>query len=47
VEADDPRLYRWHAFLWDPWFLLLGVVLVVALMRSARAYVAATGRDPV
>ena len=47
VEAADPRLYKWHAFLWDPWFLLLGVALVTALVRSARAYVAATGRDPV
>jgi hypothetical protein len=47
VRTDEPRLYRWHAFLWDPWFLLLGVVLVAALTRSARAYVAATGRDPV
>jgi hypothetical protein len=44
VRADDPDLFRWHAFVWDPWFLLWGVLLVVALLQSARAYVE-TGRE--
>jgi hypothetical protein len=30
----DWTALRWHAFLWDPWFLLLGVLLGVA----ARGY---------
>lgn len=47
VTSADPELFKWHAFFWDPWFLLWGVLMVVALLQSARAYVQATGRDPV
>lgn len=27
------RALRWHAFLWDPWFLVWGLLLVFALSR--------------
>lgn len=30
----DRKALRWHAFLWDPWFLLWGLLLTVALTRS-------------
>jgi uncharacterized protein DUF3995 len=43
AAADNPEVFRWHAFLWDPWYLVWGVVLMVALLQSGRAYVA-TGR---
>jgi hypothetical protein len=43
VQADllhasagaDHRALRWHAFLWDPWFLGWGLLLVVALTASS------------
>jgi Protein of unknown function (DUF3995) len=31
--ADHTAL-RWHAYLWDPWFLVWGVLLAAALARS-------------
>lgn len=35
ASADaDHRALRWHAYLWDPWFLLWGVLLGIALARS-------------
>jgi len=27
----DHRALRWHAFLWDPWFLIWGLLLAAAL----------------
>jgi hypothetical protein len=30
----DARALRWHAYLWDPWFLVWGVFLLVALRCS-------------
>jgi Protein of unknown function (DUF3995) len=27
----DHRALRWHAYLWDPWFLLWGVLTIMAL----------------
>ena len=44
VQADvvaaaanaDHRALRWHAYLWDPWFLVWGILVVVALARSRR-----------
>jgi hypothetical protein len=36
-EPADPTALRWHAFLWEPWFLLWGVLLLVAgLTRAGR-----------
>jgi hypothetical protein len=31
----DHRALAWHAYLWDPWFLVWGVLVVVALGRGA------------
>lgn len=31
----DHRALRWHAFLWDPWFLAWGLLLAIGLARSA------------
>jgi hypothetical protein len=47
LKTGTPELYRWHAYLWDPWFLVWGLLMVAALLASARAYTTATGRDPV
>ncbi|HEY2201550.1 MAG TPA: DUF3995 domain-containing protein [Solirubrobacteraceae bacterium] len=33
----DHKALRWHAFLWDPWFLVWGVLLATALMLTRRA----------
>ena len=34
IPADaDHHALRWHAFFWDPWFLIWGVVLTTALFR--------------
>jgi hypothetical protein len=32
----DHRALRWHAFLWDPWFLVWGLLIVFALRHSGR-----------
>jgi Protein of unknown function (DUF3995) len=32
----DLRAIRWHALFWDPWFLIWGVFLLVALLQSRR-----------
>ncbi len=45
VQADvihpsasaDHRALAWHAYLWDPWFLVWGLLVATALLR---------GRDP-
>jgi Protein of unknown function (DUF3995) len=37
VHADagaDHRALAWHAYLWDPWFLLWGILVTAALVRS-------------
>jgi len=36
AKADHKAL-RWHAYLWDPWFLVWGVLLTAALARSRLA----------
>jgi hypothetical protein len=53
VQADvihasataDHRALRWHDYLWDPWFLVWGVLLIVALMQS-RSSVHRAVRSP-
>lgn len=32
-DADD-RALAWHAFVWDPWFLVWGLLVLVALLAS-------------
>lgn len=33
ADADDKAL-AWHAYLWDPWFLLWGIAFVLSLRLS-------------
>ena len=33
----DHRAQRWHAFLWDPWFLVWGLLLATALALTRPA----------
>ena len=35
-ESADWRALRWHLFLWDPWFLVWGVLLSVAAWHYTR-----------
>ena len=35
-EPADPTALRWHVLLWDPWFLLWGVLLLVAALTRRR-----------
>jgi hypothetical protein len=38
VAAHADRLgLEWHAYLWDPWFLIWGILVVLALWRSRPA----------
>lgn len=30
----DHRALAWHAYLWDPWFLVWGLLVVLALLRA-------------
>jgi Protein of unknown function (DUF3995) len=32
----DHKALRWHAFLWDPWFLVWGLLLAAALTLTRR-----------
>lgn len=32
--AADHRALAWHAYLWDPWFLLWGILILGALLTS-------------
>ena len=33
----DPLALKWHAYLWDPWFLIWGIFVFLALWRSRSA----------
>lgn len=33
-RSADRTALGWHAFLWDPWFLLWGLLLTIGLIRS-------------
>jgi Protein of unknown function (DUF3995) len=37
----DHKALRWHAFLWDPWFLVWGLLLAAGLARSRQSRVIA------
>ena len=37
VTPADPVALRGHLYVWDPWFLLWGVLLVLAMARFERA----------
>lgn len=36
-STADHRALAWHAYLWDPWFLLWGLLIAAALLLSDRA----------
>jgi uncharacterized protein DUF3995 len=37
VAGSASHAQAWHAALWDPWFLVWGLLVTVALLRSRRA----------
>jgi hypothetical protein len=43
AASADHRALAWHAYLWDPWFLLWGVLVTAALLRSRQPRTARTG----
>jgi hypothetical protein len=36
AASADRRALAWHAYLWDPWFLLWGALVTAALVRSRQ-----------
>jgi len=36
VFTTDPRARAWHAYLWDPWFLVWGLLVAAALLLGRR-----------
>jgi len=36
AATADHRALEWHAYLWDPWFLVWGLLVTAALLRSRR-----------
>jgi hypothetical protein len=34
APAADQRALAWHAFLWDPWFLLWGLLVALGLLLT-------------
>jgi hypothetical protein len=36
AASADHRALAWHAYLWDPWFLLWGLLVTAALIRSRQ-----------
>ena len=36
AASADRRALAWHAYLWDPWFLLWGALVAAALVRSRQ-----------
>jgi hypothetical protein len=40
--TTDPRALAWHAYLWDPWFLVWGLLVAAALLlgrhRRSQSY---------
>ena len=45
AASADHRALAWHAYLWDPWFLLWGVLVTAALVRSRQPRAARTGHS--
>ena len=41
----DHRALAWHAYLWDPWFLLWGLLVTAALLRGRRPHGAFPAAD--
>lgn len=36
-KITDRRALAWHAYLWDPWFLIWGLLVIVALLLTRSA----------
>jgi hypothetical protein len=36
--SADHRASAWHAYLWDPWFLVWGLLVAIALWRGPRPH---------
>jgi hypothetical protein len=45
AAGADHRALAWHAYLWDPWFLLWGVLVTAALVRSRQPRAAGTAHS--
>ena len=45
AASADHRALAWHAYLWDPWFLLWGVLVTAALVRSRQPRAARTAHS--
>ena len=41
--AADPRALVWHTYLWDPWFLVWGFLVVLALALTPAKRTRAAG----
>jgi hypothetical protein len=35
-KTTDRRALAWHAYLWDPWFLIWGLLVITALLLTRR-----------
>ena len=46
TASADHRALAWHAYLWDPWFLLWGALVAAALARSRQPGAAPAPPDP-
>ena len=44
AASADRRALAWHAYLWDPWFLLWGALVAAALARSRQSGAARIAR---
>jgi uncharacterized protein DUF3995 len=44
AASADRRALAWHAYLWDPWFLLWGALVAAALIRSRQPRAARIAR---
>ena len=40
TASVDHRALAWHAYLWDPWFLIWGILVTAALVRSRQQHTA-------
>jgi hypothetical protein len=37
-KTADRRALAWHAYLWDPWFLLWGLLVIASLVVTRQAW---------
>jgi len=44
AASADRRALAWHAYLWDPWFLLWGALVTAALVKSRQPRAARIAR---